>query len=153
MRIGSREKVVRVACAAGFTLVELMVVCAIVAILAAISYPSYVTYITKSRRVAAEACVAQYANYMERYYTSNLAYDKTSVGVANTLPTGLGCATTAQTGDYYSYQFPTSSSSLGPSVFAVQAIPKGIQATRDSACGTLSLDQAGGRAAAGTDCW
>ena len=56
----------------GFTLIELMIVVAIIAIIAAIAYPSYINSVVKTKRAAAEGCVSEYANYMERYYTTNL---------------------------------------------------------------------------------
>lgn len=148
----------------GFTLIELVIVVLIVAILAAIAYPSYTNYITSTRRSAAEACLAEYSNYMERYYTTNLSYETpatpTSTGSGSpsriTLPT-LDCEATTQTGDYYTYQFPTTSASVTTSTYTIQAVPQGIQASRDAKCGTLSLDNTGTRSATGTSgttsCW
>lgn len=148
----------------GFTLLELMIVVVIVAILAAIAYPSYTSYITSTRRSAAEACLAEYSNYMERYYTTNMSYATpgaaTSTGIGSptqiTLPT-LDCATATQTGSYYSYQFPASSASVSTTTYTIQAVPQGVQASRDEKCGTLSLDNTGSRGADGgsavTSCW
>jgi type IV pilus assembly protein PilE len=137
---------------AGFTLVELMIVVAIVAILAAIAIPSYSSYIAKTNRKAAEGCLAEYANYMERYYTTNLRYDQdtSSTPVANA-GTTLACMASSQTGNNYGYQLVTTA--LTASTFTVQATPSGAQATRDATCGTLSLDQAGNRLPATAGCW
>lgn len=136
----------------GFTLIELMIVVAIIAILAAIAYPSYTNYVIKTRRVSAAACLSEYANYMERYYTTNMAYDKDSAGTANVLP-GLDCASAGRTGPYYKYTFDT----LTASAFTISAAPKNSQLA-DTKCGTLSLDQAGKRVAsasstAAATCW
>lgn len=138
--------------ARGFTLIELMIVVAIIAILAAIAYPSYTNYITKTHRVAAAGCLSEYANYMQRYYTTNLTYLDSS-GNAITLPV-LDCATTQQTGNNYDYQFqgtPTATT------FTVEAQPKGTQASRDTKCGTLAVDQTGKRtvstSASVGECW
>ena len=147
---------VRVWRGTGFTLIELMIVVAVIAILAAIAYPSYVSYITKTNRKAAEGCLSEYANYMERYYTTNLRYDTSSATptVANDITKLVfDCSSPQQTGLNYKYTAPT----LKPSAFVLQATPQGAQATRDTQCGTLTLDQAGTRLDSGTgtvaSCW
>ncbi len=135
----------------GFTLIELMIVVAIIAILAAIAYPTYINYITRTRRAAATACLSEYANYMERYYTTNLRYDETpasgsTAAVQNPISTTpatvtLDCATSQQTGTYYTYTVPT----LTATTYTLLATPAGVQATRDTQCGPLALDQTGVR--------
>jgi type IV pilus assembly protein PilE len=138
-QIGTRTK----SGGSGFTLIELMVVVAIVAILAAIAYPSYTRQVVKSRRTAATGCLMQYANYMERYYTTNLRYDQDATGTANTLPV-LDCASNSQTGPYYQYQF-AAAPALSQTTYNVTAAPQGTQAGSDTQCGTLAVDQTGQR--------
>lgn len=139
--------------ALGFTLIEMLIVVAIVAILAAIAYPSYVSHITKTNRVAAEGCLSEMANYMERYYTTNLRYDQDSASNANPYPLP-DCA--KQTATNYSYPAPAGAN-LTATSYTITAVPQGAQATRDTLCGTLSLTQAGtrGPAASGAtaSCW
>lgn len=137
--------------AGGFSLIELMVVLAIAGILAAIAIPSYMRHTIKTHRVAAEGCLSEYANYMERYYTTNLRYDQAPDATANTLP-ALTCQ--QQSANYYDFALPAAS--LKPSEYVVTATPKGTQQTRDTQCGTLSLDQTGARGASGpggATCW
>ncbi|SHM06155.1 type IV pilus assembly protein PilE [Rhodanobacter sp. OK091] len=145
---------------AGFTLVELMIVVAIIAVLAAIALPTYTSYITKTRRTAAKGCLSEYANYMERYYTTNLRYDQDTqtTPVQNSLTlAGLDCATPQRTGNDYGYSFPSGAASV--STYTIQAVPisGSAQAKRDTLCGTLTLNQAGKRTASGTgtldQCW
>jgi type IV pilus assembly protein PilE len=133
---------------AGFTMIELMIVVAIIAILAAIAYPSYVNYITKTKRVAAEGCLSEYANYMERYYTTNLSYSKDGAGTAIVLPV-LDCAGAPRTGSSYSYGLSSASSSA----YVMQAVPIAAQLTRDTKCGTLTMDQTGARTPTVDGCW
>lgn len=141
----------------GFTLIELVIVMLIIGILASIAYPSYISYITRSNRTAAEACLSDYANYMERYYTTNLSYAQDTGGTAmNTAALkalGFDCATNQNTGANYSYSFATGEPTS--STYKLQAAPTGVQASRDTKCATLTLDQAGTRASStnSNDCW
>lgn len=136
---------------AGFTLIEVMIVVAIVAILAAIASASYAKQVAKGNRVAAEGCMSQIANYMERYYTTYMRYDQagsSSGAAANSLPT-LDCMTAAQTGNNYDYKL----SSLAATAYQIQATPKNAQQARDTLCGSLTLDQAGARTPTTAGCW
>ena len=130
----------------GFTLIELMIVVAIVAILAAIAYPSYTNHITKTRRAAGAACAMEAAQFMERYYTTHLTY--LNAALPNTQ-----CMN--EVGDHYTIQL---SGAATASAYTIQAVPKGSQASRDTKCKTLSINQAGtkgetGSAASAAECW
>jgi type IV pilus assembly protein PilE len=129
----------------GFSLIEMMIVVAIVAILTAIAVPSYTRYVARTNRVAAEACMAEYANYMERFYTTNLRYDQTSGGTANADP-HLGCQ--GQVASSYAITQATERST-----FTITATPTTVQQGRDIGCGALALDQAGVRSAGTDGCW
>ena len=129
----------------GFTLIELMIVVAIVAILVALAYPSYSDYIIKTRRKAGAACLMEAAQYMERQYTVRLSY--------STVPDpNLTCET--DIADSYSIV----TGALTATGYTLTAVPQGAQATRDTKCGTLGINQAGirtktGSASAVKDCW
>lgn len=129
----------------GFTLTELMITVAIVAILAAIAYPSYLNHVTRTHRNAAKACLAEYAQFMERYYTTNLTYEDAG-------PV-LGCSTEGDLGARYTF----SVGSPIQNAYTVTATPKAVQLSLDTQCGTLSLDQAGVRGVTGAgdvnQCW
>lgn len=131
-----------------------MVVVAVVAILAAIAYPSYQQSVTKTRRTAAQACLIEMAQFMERFYTTNLRYDQTTatppVAVALANPT---CR--ADMAAFYVFSFPTGQPTQ--TTYIIQAVPQGGQATADTGCGTLTLNQAGTKGRSGTaalnQCW
>ena len=132
----------------GFTLIELMIVTAIVAILAAVAVPSYNEHVIKSNRAAATACLLELAQFMERFYTTNLRYDQTTAAVAVALPGG-GCQTSL-TGRYaFTLATPNARS------YTITATPTPQQ--NDPACGTLTINQTGVKTISGTQdvryCW
>ena len=98
--LGAGERMKKASSIQGFTLIEVMIVVAVIGILAAIAYPSYQESVTKTRRSAAQGCLVEMAQFMERFYTTNMRYDQTAAGVAVALanPTcraSTGCCATA----------------------------------------------------------
>lgn len=129
----------------GFTLLELMIVVAIVAILAAIAYASYADQVMRSRRAAAATCLQQAAQFMERYYTTNLTYANAT-------------APTCDSEVLAHYSAPAFVGTPAGKTYTLQIVPSGAQASRDTKCHTLSINQQGVRTKSGTatsvtDCW
>jgi len=122
----------------GFTLIELMITVAIVGILAAVAYPSYQTHVLKSRRATAQACLVELAQFMERYYTTNMTY------ASATLPT-TQCQTDL-TG-HYTFSF---SGTPNATAYTIQAVAQGGQAS--GGCTPLSLNQSGTKTPS-SGCW
>ncbi|WP_409524648.1 type IV pilin protein [Nitrincola sp. MINF-07-Sa-05] len=136
----------------GFTLIEVMIVVAIVGILAAIAYPGYQEYIMKSRRGTAQACLLEMAQYMERTYTTNLRYNSANAATTQTTLRSMGCASANGLNNFYTFNLPEAS--FAANAFIIEAVPQGIQATRDTGCGTHRINQLGGKSNTGSDtCW
>ena len=132
----------------GITLIELMVVMAIVAILTAIAYPSYQAYAVRTNRAAARACLSEAAQFMERYYTSNMTY----VGAEDVLQ--LGCMSEGGLDTKYTFAATPDPTQR---TFTLVATPILAQLERDTDCGALSLNEVGTRTKSGTStvakCW
>lgn len=135
----------------GFTLIEMMVTVAIMGLLATVAYPAYNDQITRTRRAQAAGCAMELAQFMERVYASNQRYDQ-NAGVATALP---NTACRNETSTYYSYAFAASQPTAN--TFTILATPGGVQASRDTKCATLSLNQANSKSISGTgtvqQCW
>ena len=128
----------------GFTLIELIIVVGIIAILAAIAYPSYQNYVLRTRRTNGAACLLEGAQFMERYYTTRLTY----VGGDPALPCENSMAA------FYTLPAPATTAST----YTMTIVPQGIQAAKDTKCGTLGINQAGiktesGSATLVSECW
>ena len=130
----------------GLTLIEIMVVVALVGILASIALTSYQSSTRKTRRYAAQSCLMEQAQYMERYYTT--ANNPMSYTGA-VLPEAT-CKTNLAS--YYTFSLTSASQA-----FSVQAVASGAQ-TGDTDCRTLALNQAAQQSsssatASTTGCW
>lgn len=137
--------------ARGFTLTELMITVAIVGILLSVALPSYQSQVVRTRRAAASACLMEMAQFMERVYASNVRYDQNN-GASTTLP-NTACRSDLSA----SYSIGFASGQPQQRTFTLLATPQGQQATRDTACGTLGIDQANVKSVTGSstvaNCW
>lgn len=138
----------------GFTLVELMIVVAIVGILTAIAYPSYISYMQKTRRSVAAACMMELSQWVERNYTTCLAYNRTGATCATAMTSAalpnLACRN--DLAGSYAFGFAAAPTATA---YSLQAVPGAAQAG-DTTCATLTLNQAGAKGASGTtpaNCW
>jgi type IV pilus assembly protein PilE len=131
----------------GFSLIELMIVVVIIAVLAAIALPAYQRHVVATRRATAAACLTEMAQFMERHYTDNLTY----VG-GNAPAATLQCRTDLV--GQYTFAF---NGAVTATAFAINAVPAGRQATLDTGCGTLGMNQSGTKAVSGASgvaaCW
>ena len=131
----------------GFTLLEVMIVCAIVAILAAIAYPSYQSSVQKSRRAEAKAALLGVASQMERRSTEKSTYAGAT----------LGAGATAVFADHSENSYYNLSlANLTATTYTARAAPTGAQ-TGDP-CGTFTYNEQGIKSVTGgtwtmAQCW
>lgn len=133
----------------GFTLLELMVTVAIVALLATIGLNAYSSVTTKARRAAVQSHLQDLANRQEQ-----LLLDARAYATSNTSPPMP--ALPADVTGHYTVTISADNSDTPPS-FLITATPVGGQATQDTRCGTLTLNEAGTKTRTGSaplnECW
>lgn len=122
--------------AKGFTLIELIFVVAILAILLALAYPAYTDQIRKARRADAISTMMSAAQYLERCFTRDNAYNVCAA------PAGLSAD------EYYNITVERNATT-----YTITAAPQGAQAT--DPCGDFTLDYLGNKTSESTTdrCW
>lgn len=126
----------------GFTLVELMITVAVLSILSAIAIPSYSEYMRRAHRSEMQSVMLEAAQYMQRYYTVNNAYNQDRAGKKITLPDSLSRSPRSG-GARYTIEVTANSHD-----YTLRAKP--TAATKDP-CGTFVLDNTGRKSLTGND--
>jgi len=103
----------------GFTLVEVLIVCAIIGILASIGYPSYQNHVRKAKRSAAQTFMMQIASKEELYLLDNRSYTAT-IGSG-----GLGLTQPTETANTYTFAVAVTAS---PPTFTITGTAISTQA-------------------------
>jgi type IV pilus assembly protein PilE len=127
--------------AAGFTLVELVIVMLVVAILAAIAIPNYSEYVMRGHRAAAQSYISDVASRQAQFFLDRRAYAGTVAALNLPVPPEIANR----------YNVVIVANAGPPATFTVTATPMGTQL--NDRCGALAVDQAGARTAAATRCW
>lgn len=148
----------------GFTLVEMMIVCAVIAILAAIAYPSYTGQMLKAQRAEGKAALMRAAQMLERSFTQEGAYPSGADALAAFYGAGTGTPVysnpdnplSATMGKFLVEYVPAAGAA--PVEFLLRATPVASSIT-DTDCPTFGMDSRGRRLvsdavpAASSGCW
>jgi type IV pilus assembly protein PilE len=135
--------------AAGFTLVELMVVITIATILTVIAVPAYTSQMRKSRRTEAKTALLDLAGREERYMATNGVY--TSAGTALGYPVDTWTTTTTSSGNYniavsnvVAATAGTATTSGTAATFLITAtVATGKPQAKDTQCSAFTIDNTG----------
>ena len=129
-------------CQEGMTLIELLITVLIIGILAGVAVPSYTSHLRQTRRADAKTGLMQAAQFLERNYSANNCYNKTSPadcsgqsGSDVTLPLTQAPAPPSTA------TYTLSATTLARNSYVLQATPTGVQ-TGD-ACGNFTLASSG----------
>lgn len=111
--------------AAGFSLIEALVVVAIFGIIAAVAYPAYGQYVTESRRSDGISTLLTSMQAMERCRATTYTY--------------VGCDANLKTESTEGF-YDISASGITSTTFTLTATAKGVQ-TNDKECPELTINQ------------
>ena len=114
----------------GFTLLEVVITCAIVAILAAIAYPSYNNSVQKSRRSEATSALLGIASQLERWSTEKGTYTTATLGTGGVYANGTE-------NSYYNLSL----TGVTATTYTIRATPAGVQV--GDPCGTFTYNEQG----------
>jgi type IV pilus assembly protein PilE len=124
------------AAAAGFTLIELMIVVVIMAILAAIVVPTYTSFVQRSKIVEGTTRLGDFRTQMERYFMDNRTYlNGAACGIPDPPVAGND-----------SFQFTCVAAAGPPETYTVTAAGR---AARGMAGFTYRINQANAKSSAG----
>jgi type IV pilus assembly protein PilE len=147
--------------AAGFTLVELMIVVVIATILLSIAVPSYMQQIRESRRTDARTALLDLAGREESYNATMNAYTNvaTNLGYA-AFPVSVGSGyytITVSCVAAYGAGACGPNAIVGPSYYLTATPIAGTSQANDTQCTSFSVDSQGNQfstgTAASTICW
>jgi type IV pilus assembly protein PilE len=127
--------------AAGFTLVELMVVMLVAAILMSIAVPSYLSSVRKSRRTEAKSTLLDMAAREERFFNTNNAYSNKAADLGYAAAGATTTVTNFTVGSGY-YQVtiptPTAGTTTTPPAYTITATPVATSdQAKDTTCATF----------------
>jgi type IV pilus assembly protein PilE len=126
----------------GFTLIEVMIVCALIAVLAAIAIPNYQGYMIRAACEDAKATLAGAASAMERFRAQNNRYllAAETLAQANTRLAGFGYSQSPVDG---AAQFDIRLTAVTATAYTLEATPQAT--SRLANRGTITLDSVGVR--------
>lgn len=140
----------------GFTLIELMITVAVIGILAAVAYPSYTQYIVRANRSAAQSFMFSVNNKQEQYMLDARNYaggGSVLTDLALTLPSEVSGKYTITVSCTMPTAVGNCTAQVGPPTYLVTGTPVGSQATNDTKCGILTLNNLGTKTPTTSGCW